>query len=238
MTKDACCEHKTAVLSQLRSRQRDTLRIALWLNGGMLLIESMAGLWSGSAALLADGLDMLGDAAVYAVSLYALGLGVDWELRVALLKAVVMGCLGGLVLARVVSQAIGQVPPQVETMGVVGLLALGVNLLCFALLWRHRSADLNMRSVWLCSRNDVIANLSVLLAAWLVWLTASPWPDLLIGSLICGTFVHSAFEIGQAALKGKRWLKIQSFIPPCCAACRGLLISRKPDTGLASSVSR
>lgn len=108
--KDACCENKTVTLSQFRHRQRDTLRIAFWLNGGMFLIESMAGLWSGSAALLADGLDMLGDAAVYAVSLYALGRSVDWELRVALLKAVVMGCLGGLVLAQVVSQAIGQVP--------------------------------------------------------------------------------------------------------------------------------
>lgn len=233
--KDACCENKAATLSGLRYRQRDVLRIALWLNGGMFLVESMAGLWSGSSALLADGLDMLGDAAVYAVSLYALSRGVDWELRVALLKAVVMGCLGGLVLAHVVSQAIGQVPPQVETMGVVGLLALGVNLLCFALLWRHRSADLNMRSVWLCSRNDVIANLSVLLAAWLVWLTASPWPDILIGSLICAAFVHSAFEIGRTALREVLWRRRQSFIPPCCAFCRGLLIARIPEPGLASS---
>jgi len=235
--KDACCENKTATLSQLRHRQRDVLRIALWLNGGMFLIESMAGLWSGSAALLADALDMLGDAAIYAVSLYALGRSVDWEIRTALLKALAMGCLGGLVLAHVVAQVIRQELPHTETMGVVGLLALGVNLLCFALLWRHRTAGLNMRSVWLCSRNDVLASLSVLLAAWLVWITASPWPDILIGSLICGAFLHSAFEIGRAALREMRWRRRQSFIPPCCAFCRGLLIARIPETGLALSAS-
>lgn len=235
---DACCENKTATLSQLRHRQSEILWIALWLNVGMFIIESGAGLWSGSGALLADALDMFGDAAVYAASLYALGRSVAWELRITLLKALLMGGLGVLVFAHMAWHALNPATLHADTMGVVGTLALGVNILCFALLWRHRTADMNMRSVWLCSRNDILANLSVLFAAWLVWLTASPWPDLLIGALICGVFVHSAFDVGREALKEKRWRRMQSFIPPCCALCRGLLISRLPGTGLTPSLSR
>jgi cation diffusion facilitator family transporter len=235
---DSCCQDKSSTLSQLRGRQTRVLRTALWLNATMFVVEFAAGLSSGSAALLADSLDMLGDAAVYAVTLYAIARGVVWELRAALLKAMVMGCFGALVLVHVVLRAMTDEPPQVEIMGVIGALALGVNTLCFALLWRHRASDLNMRSVWLCSRNDVLSNLSVLLAAWLVWLTGSVWPDLLIGTVVCGMFAHSAVRVGHAALRELRRRRIQSFHPPCCSACRGLLISRMPEHVLTAGFAR
>jgi Co/Zn/Cd efflux system component len=225
---DTCCENKAVTLSQLRHRQAGILRIALGLNIGMFGIEFAAGLYADSTVLLADSLDMLGDAALYAVSLYAIGRGVAWELRTALIKAGVMGCLGALVLAQAILHTMTQALPHVETMGMIGALALWINVLCVALLWRYRTADLNMRSVWLCSRNDVLSNLFVLVAAWAVWLTKSPWPDLLIGAMIAGLFTHSALEVGRTALRELRWRRIQSFIPPCCSACRGLLISRMP----------
>lgn len=221
---DSCCEDKASALSQLRVRQAGVLRTALWLNATMFVVEFTAGLSSGSAALLADSLDMLGDAALYAASLYAIGRGVVWQLRTALIKAVVMGGFGVLVLAQVVLQAMHQELPHAETMGVIGTLALGVNVLCLGLLWRHRTADLNMRSVWLCSRNDALSNLSVLLAAWAVSRTGSAWPDLLVGVLISGMFARSALGVGRAALGQMRRRRIQSFIPPCCSACRSLLI--------------
>ena len=142
---------------------------------------------------------MLGDALVYGFSLYVVARGAVWKARAAATKAIVMGLFGAFVLGQVLYKLAYPQIPTFETMSVVGALALAVNGVCFALLWRHRAEDINMRSVWLCSRNDVIANVCVLLAAWAVWVTLSPWPDIAVGALICGVFLRSALLVAREA---------------------------------------
>lgn len=150
-------------------------------------------------ALLADSLDMLGDALVYGFSLYVVARGPIWKARAAAVKAAVMGAFAALVLAQVLHKLVYPQPPVFETMGVVGALALAVNAACFVVLWRHRADAINMRSVWLCSRNDLVANVSVLLAACAVWLTGSPWPDIAVGALIRAVFLRAALLVARAA---------------------------------------
>lgn len=199
-----CCEDKSCALEQLHARQGNTLRVVLALNGAMFAVELVAGLLAGSVSLLADSLDMLGDALVYAFSLWVVGRGQRWKARAAAIKAGVMGAFGLFVAGEAVWKLwLPQVPTH-ETMGAVGLLALAVNTLCFALLWRHRAEDINMRSVWLCSRNDLFANTAVLLAAAAVWATASPWPDLVVGAAICTLFLHSAWRVAVEARRELR----------------------------------
>lgn len=196
---DPCCTDKACVLEQLRKRQTGTLRVVLVLNAAMFVVELVAGLLAGSVALLADSLDMLGDALVYGFSLYVVARGPLWKARAAVAKAVVMGLFGAFVLGQVVYRLIYVQLPTSETMGAVGALALAVNSVCFLLLWRHRAEDINMRSVWLCSRNDLVANGSVLLAALAVWATRSPWPDIVVGALICALFLRSAYVVAREA---------------------------------------
>jgi cation diffusion facilitator family transporter len=196
---DECCADKSLALTRLRERQAATLRVVLFLNAGMFGVEFAAGLLAGSVALLADSLDMLGDALVYGFSLYVVNRSAVWKVRAALAKASVMGLFGIAVLGQLVLKLIHPQVPLFETMSVVGALALIVNGLCFGMLWRHRAEDINMRSVWLCSRNDVIANVSVLLAALAVWRLQSSWPDILVGALICIVFLRSAFAVAREA---------------------------------------
>ena len=171
----------------------------LALNAGMFLVEAGAGVLSRSTALLADSLDMLGDAAVYGFSLYVVARGPLWKARAALAKAVVMGLFGLFVLGQLIYKLINPQPPSFEMMGAFGALALAVNAACFAALWRHRGEDINMRSVWLCSRNDLVANVAVLIAAAAVWATASAWPDIIVGALICALFLRSALGVSREA---------------------------------------
>jgi cation diffusion facilitator family transporter len=196
---DECCADKSSALIRLRYRQAATLRVVLLLNAGMFGVEFIAGLLAGSVALLADSLDMLGDALVYGFSLYVVNRSAVWKARAALAKAAVMGLFGAVVLGQLIFKLSHPQVPLFETMGVVGTLALIANGVCFGLLWRHRAEDINMRSVWLCSRNDVIANLSVLFAALAVWWVQSPWPDMLVGALICVVFMRSAFAVAREA---------------------------------------
>jgi len=156
---------------------RRVLWIALFANLAMFAVELVASVWSGSSALAADAADFLGDSANYALSLGALAIGGAWISRVALLKGVAMSLYGVGVLAYAAWRAWLGVPPEPLTMGVVGVLALAVNLSVGALLYRFREGDANMRSVWLCTRNDVIANLAVLAAAAGVFGTGTLWPD-------------------------------------------------------------
>jgi Co/Zn/Cd efflux system component len=152
-------------------------------------------------ALLADSLDMLGDALVYALSLYVVRRGPIWKARSAVVKAALMGLFGLFVLGELIYKVFHPRVPTYDTMGLVGALALAANAICFALLWRHRAEDLNMRSVWICSRNDLVANLSVILAAAGVWMTKSPWPDMVVGGLLCTLFLRSAAQVaGEARL--------------------------------------
>jgi Co/Zn/Cd efflux system component len=187
---DECCEAR-----EVRREQRRVLYIVLWINAVMFLAESMAGLMANSTALLADSVDMLGDAIVYGFSLYVINRGVVWQARVALLKGVIMAAFGVGVLAQVAVKIAHGLAPTVEWMGAIGLLALAANLFCLILLGRRRGDDINMRSAWICSRNDVIGNVGVLVAAAAVWLTASPWPDIIIGLVVAVVFGRSAVQI-------------------------------------------
>jgi cation diffusion facilitator family transporter len=204
---DACCLDKACAVERLAERQAAILRLVLIANGAMFIIELVAGLLAGSVALLADSLDMLGDAFVYGFSLSVVARGAVWKARAAVAKAAAMGLFGALVLGQVAYKLVDRQLPTPETMGLVGALALAVNGACFALLRRHRGDDINMRSVWLCSRNDLIANVGVLLAAGAVWATASPWPDIAVGALICSVFLRSALLVARdarAELRGRR----------------------------------
>ena len=206
---DDCCIDKADAIERLRERQAVTLRLVLLVNAGMFVVELVFGLVAGSVALLADSLDMLGDALVYGFSLYVIARGAVWKARAAVAKAAVMGLFGAFVLGQLVYKLVYPQLPTFETMGAVGALALVANGVCFALLWRHRAEDINMRSVWLCSRNDLIANASVLLAAWAVWMTLSPWPDIAVGALICAMFLRSAFLVAREACAELRLNHVQ-----------------------------
>ena len=196
---DSCCTGKVSSVELLRERQRATLWIVLILNAAMFIVEFVSGLLAGSVALLADSLDMLGDALVYGFSIYVISQSSIWKARAAMVKAVIMGLFGMFVFGQVVYKLIWPETPAFEAMGAVGALALAANAVCFALLWRHRAADINMRSVWICSRNDLIANALVMFAALVVWLVASPWPDIVVGTLICVVFFRSAYLVCQEA---------------------------------------
>ena len=172
---DACCNVTS---------YRRVLWIALAANAVMFLVELVASVWSGSSALAADAGDFLGDSANYALSLGALALGGVWISRVALLKGVAMSGYGIAVLAYAAWRAWLGVAPEPITMGAVGLLALAVNFGVAALLFGFREGDANMRSVWLCTRNDVIANIAVLAAAVGVLGTGTVWPDVSVAALL------------------------------------------------------
>lgn len=174
---------------------RRVLWIALAVNVAMFVVEVLAGLRSGSVSLLADAIDFFGDAASYAVSLAVLGAAAHWRSRTALLKAASMGAFGVFVLGRAAwSWAQGHTP-DAATMGSIGALALVANVGVAALLYAHRNGDANMRSVWLCSRNDALSNIAVMLAAAGVFGTHHAWPDLLVAAIMGGLALWSAVQV-------------------------------------------
>lgn len=192
---DHCCNDKADALASLRARQGRVLYLVLAINAVMFVVEFVAGWLAQSTALLGDSLDMLGDASVYAVTLYALTASERTRAGIALFKGLAMAVLGLAVLIEAARKAVVGAMPDVSVMILVGALALMANALCFALLFRHRADDLNMRSVWLCSRNDLISNTSVLLAAGAVYASGSMWPDVAIGVAIAMLFLHSARQV-------------------------------------------
>jgi len=192
---DACCEAKATELQKLKENHSRVLKVVLAINAILFVVELIAGLRAHSTALLADSLDMLGDSLVYAFSLYVLWRTAEWKALAAILKGVVMAIFGLGVMAEVVYKIVAGVVPSAETMGVIGLLVLVGNGLCFLMLYRHRSDDLNMRSTWLCSRNDIIANLVVLAAAGGVALSGSLWPDVVVGVAIALLFLRTASTV-------------------------------------------
>lgn len=195
-----CCEDKSCELTAMRQSHSRILWIILVINTAMFLIEGMAGLLANSTSLLADALDMLGDALVYGFSLFVLKRSARWQAGAALTKGAFMLAFGLGVLGEAAYKVYVPLMPGIETMGIIGGLALAANLICFMLLLRHRDDNLNMRSTWLCSRNDLIANIGVLLAAGSSYLLASGWPDIGVGSLIAILFLHSAFGILRQSL--------------------------------------
>jgi cation diffusion facilitator family transporter len=207
---DACCETKAEEISALRGKHKSVLTIVLVINAVLFVVEAAAGLLANSTALLADSLDMFGDSLVYGFSLYVLWRSAAWKAKAALLKGAIMAVFGIGVLFEAVHKMLVGIVPVAETMGIIGSLVLVGNGICFLLLSRHRSDDLNMRSTWLCSRNDIIANLSVLVAAAGVTIFNSGWPDILIGAAIAALFLKSALTILAESFVELRKLKFES----------------------------
>jgi cation diffusion facilitator family transporter len=192
-----CCSSKGVELEKLarQAEQRRVLIVVLIINAVMFFAEFGAGLVAGSAALMADATDMLGDALVYGVSLYAIAKSDRWKAGVAAFKGAFILVLGLGILVNVAIKIQSGVPPSSTLMLVFGGMALVANLVCLGLLWRFRRQDVNMASTWECSRNDVISNVGVLAAAGLVAVTASPWPDIVIGLAMAGVVLRSAARV-------------------------------------------
>jgi Co/Zn/Cd efflux system component len=175
------------------------LWIALLINAIMFIIEIAAGLSSGSVSLLADAIDFFGDAANYGITLAVLGMALAWRARAALLKSASMLAFGVFVLGRAFWSMSQGVAPEPLTMGLIGALALAANLGVAALLYAFRSGDANMRGVWLCTRNDAIGNLAVMLAALGVFGTGTAWPDLAVAMVMAGLAISSGWTVMRQA---------------------------------------
>jgi Co/Zn/Cd efflux system component len=173
--------------------------VALAINALMFLVEIGGGLKSGSVSLLADAVDFAGDAANYGLSLAVLAMGSLWRARAALVKGLTMGAYGLLVLGKTVWAAMSGVPPEPITMGAIALLALAANVSVAMMLYAFRDGDANMRSVWLCSRNDAIVNVAVGLAALGVLGTGTAWPDLSVAAVIASLALSGAWSIVRQA---------------------------------------
>jgi len=192
MSVHCCGPERPALMS---SRYRRVLWAALVINGSMFLIEIVAGLMAGSVSLQADAIDFLGDVANYGISLFVIGMGLRHRARAALIKGGTMGLFGLWVIGAVVWHAVYRTLPHAVTMGEVGLAALVANAVVFGLLWTSRKGDSNMRSAWLCSRNDVIGNLAVLCAAAGVFGTGSCWPDVVVAAIMAGLGLQGATQV-------------------------------------------
>ena len=188
----------------VRQQQRRVLQTVLAINAALFCVEFGAGLLARSTALLGDSLDMLGDTLVYGVSLYVLTKSSRWRAGSALIKGLVMLAFGIGVFVDAALKLQAGIIPVVPAMVGIGVLALTANSVCFALLWRHRTADINFRSTWLCSRNDLVANSAVILAGLLVARLQSIWPDVLVGIGIAGLFLWTAFGVLQDAVSELR----------------------------------
>jgi Co/Zn/Cd efflux system component len=191
----SCCAGKDPELEKLAKDQSKVLWIVLAINLVMFGVEAISGICSDSVALLGDSLDMLGDSFSYGASLFVVGMGLVAKARSAMFKGWIILLSSFAVLGAAIYRVFFQEVPVYEWMGTIGLLALAANVTCLSLLTKFRNSDVNMSSVWLCSRNDIIANVSVLIAAGVVSLTGSFWPDLLVGGGLAIIFSRSAFHI-------------------------------------------
>ncbi len=198
---DDCCS-----LDGLRERQRGTLQIVLGINAVMFFVIVAAALYGRSTALLADSLDNLGDALTYGLSIYAVSRGAAVKAKVALFKGGLIFLAAFTVAAQIVYRFFVPSIPVFEVMGVFSLVGLAANSLCLFLLWRHRREDVNMSSVWECSRNDIASNLSVFVAAGAVWLTGSGLPDIVVALGLVWLLMRSSVRVitsARAELRGQ-----------------------------------
>lgn len=187
-------------LDAVQERQRGTLYLVLGVNAVMFLVIVTAALHARSTALLADSLDNLGDAVTYGLSLYAVSRGAVAKARVALLKGGLILLAAAAVVAQIIHKLFVPSSPVFEIMGAFSLLGLAANSICLFLLWRHRGEDVNMSSVWECSRNDIVSNLSVFAASGAVWLTGAGWPDLVVAAGLVWFLMRSAARVVLAAM--------------------------------------
>ena len=184
----------------MHARQRATLQVILVINAVMFLVIVAASFYAGSSALLADSLDNLGDALTYGLSIYAVSRGAVIKARVALFKGGLILLSALLVTAQIVYRLFNPGVPVFELMGTFSLLGLAANSICLVLLWQHRHEDVNMSSVWECSRNDIASNISVFIAAGAVYLTASGWPDILVALGLVWMLARSAIRVISSAM--------------------------------------
>ena len=189
-----CC-NDGCELDLLRERQSATLKIVLAINALMFIVIVVAAHYAGSTALLSDSLDNLGDALTYALSLYAVALGAHSKARVAMFKGILILLAALFVMGQIAYKLVHPAVPIFEAMGAFSLLGLAANGTCLFLLWRHREEDINMSSVWECSRNDITSNMAVFAAAGGVWVTGSGWPDVLVASCLALYILRSAFRV-------------------------------------------
>lgn len=194
-----CCGHE-ARFDGVSADYKRRLWIVIALNAAMFAVEMGAGQVAKSQALQADALDFLGDALTYGISLAVIGASVRVRSNAALLKALSLLVMGLWVMGSTLWRVFYVQLPEAQIMGVVGLMALAANLASVALLVRYKDGDANVRSVWLCSRNDAIGNVAVMLAAAGVWGTATGWPDLIVAGIMATLFLSSAFQIIRQAL--------------------------------------
>lgn len=195
----ACCGDTCAPFDGASTAYRRALLAVIAINATMFAVEVVAGFGAGSRALLADALDFAGDAATYAITLWAIGRPLRTRATAALLKGLSLALMALWVLATTAWQVVVQGMPRAEVMGVIGLLAFAANLASVLILVRWKDGDANVRSVWLCSRNDAIGNVAVIAAAGGVWATASAWPDLVVAAAMAGLFLTSSVKIVRQA---------------------------------------
>jgi len=195
----SCCEDNCSI-DALRERQRGTLQSVLVINVLLFVVIMVAAVYGNSTALLADSLDNLGDALTYGLSLVAVSRGAAAKAKVALFKGGLIFLATFAVAAQIVYKLFVPSAPLFEVMGAFSLLGLAANSICLFLLWRHREDDVNMSSVWECSRNDIASNLSVFLAAGAVWLTGSGWPDIVVALGLVWLLMRSAIRVISSAL--------------------------------------
>src|SRR5215217_5258344 len=214
MSAHCCHDHHCAETRTLNSPAwRRALWIALAVNAGMFLSEIVAGVAAGSASLQADALDFLGDAANYAISLGVAGLALAWRARAALLKGASLGLFGLWVLGSTVWHAYAGTLPAAEVMGAIGVLALLANAGVAVMLYRFRMGDANMRSVWICSRNDAIGNLAVVLAALGVFGTGTGWPDVIVAAIMAALGISGGWQIVRHAREELRHPPVPAPLP-------------------------
>lgn len=195
----SCCDSTCASPTRASPRYRKALWIALMINVAMFAVEILGGVKSGSVSLLADAVDFAGDAANYGITLSVLAMGLAWRSRTAMVKGISMMGFGLFVLARSGWAAMSGIPPEPATMGAIAVLALLANGGVALMLYAHRDGDANMRSVWLCSRNDAIGNVAVILAAAGVFGTGSGWPDLLVAVIMAALALTSGIAVTRQA---------------------------------------
>ena len=207
---DACCTPPPLNLD--RNRGNAGYRRVLWavlvINAAMFIVEIGAGLAVGSASLQADALDFLGDAANYAISLFVVGMALRYRASAALAKGITMAAFGLWVIGMVVWHAAHGTLPSAFTMGTVGVAALVANFASFGLLWAYRKGDANMRSAWICTRNDVLGNIAVLLAALGVFGTGTGWPDVIVAACMAGLALQGAFVVMRQSSAELRMLPL------------------------------
>lgn len=198
-----CCQIEPKNEGMSRGYKR-ALWAAIIINGLMFLVETLAGGLIKSQALQADALDFLGDTVTYALSLYVIGMSARVRSTAALMKGVSLGLMGVWVFSSTLYHVFVLQLPEAQAMGAVGFLALFANVVSVLLLLKYRDGDANVRSVWLCSRNDAIGNVAVIFAAGGVWATQTSWPDLIVAGFMAGLFLWSATQIIRQAVQERR----------------------------------